>query len=102
MERYLNMLYPAEFLDAVDEDSPEGKTNRETRTAEHLERAGNTPTQTAIGHLKQLVAATTHSVSDIESVIILKNGKSLISPPIQTRLDRCSDSENCHSFFETR
>lgn len=38
LERYMLMLYPPSWLDDVDADDPQGRTNRETRIEEHLRR----------------------------------------------------------------
>ncbi|KAL1744899.1 Alpha/Beta hydrolase protein [Schizophyllum fasciatum] len=58
----MDMLFPRSWLDARDENDPNGRTNREVQTEELLYRIQNTRPQQLMGHLSQMVAALSHHV----------------------------------------
>ncbi|KZO99439.1 alpha/beta-hydrolase [Calocera viscosa TUFC12733] len=59
----LEMIFPAPWLDAPAENDPQGRTNRQLKAHEIIERSRVTRKQTLQGSLSQMAAGLTHYVS---------------------------------------
>ncbi|KAL7414141.1 alpha/beta-hydrolase [Mrakia frigida] len=69
----IEMLFPATFLDEIDPNDEQARTNRETRIEEYSRRYALTRPQTLVGNLSQSIAALTHHVSPARLQLIDDN-----------------------------